>query len=50
MNKGQHNTFKKLSPDFFSIELISLILDTILQSFYSICIIVPYICYNKERR
>lgn len=20
MNKGQHNTFKKLSPDFFSIE------------------------------
>ena len=21
MNKGQHNTFKKLSPDFFSIEL-----------------------------
>ena len=21
MNKGQHNTFKKLSPDFFSIEI-----------------------------
>ena len=21
MNKGQHNTFKKLSPDFFSIEV-----------------------------
>ena len=22
MNKGQHNTFKKLSPDFFSIEVM----------------------------
>ena len=22
MNKGQHNTFKKLSPDFFSIEVL----------------------------
>ena len=38
MNKGQHNTFKKLSPDFFSIELyflnIELQKDTIYNSFH----------------
>ena len=26
MNKGQHNTFKKLSPDFFSIEFFNFFL------------------------
>ena len=34
MNKGQHNTFKKLSPDFFSIET------------YALTIAVNYIILN----
>lgn len=35
MNKGQHDTFKKVSPDFFSIELLYTL-------YYS------YIWYNIE--
>ena len=36
MNKGQHNTFKKVSTDFFSIEKYFLIVDFLIVFDYNI--------------